>query len=151
MACITCDVFDLALLGSGASIATWPLLVLCEPLSVSAILPFHPWFNPHMGPPLPTSSPRPTVFQLNLLQSSLMNGQEILGPVDSTPEPREAQESYALAIPLITMLGLLIIFDVITSPYPFLSGWCSDDLIKPFLEFFVLEFFTHLPKTLPYL
>lgn len=129
MACIIYNVFDLALLGSRASTTTWPLLVLCDPFQYQLCSLSIPGLILIWDFPLPASSVSPIVFQLNLLQSSLMNGQEILGPVDTTPEPKGAQESYALAIPLIIMLGLLIIFDVTTSPYPFLPSWCSDDLI----------------------
>lgn len=48
-----------------------------------------------------------------------MNWQEILGPSYPSPESKDAQEYYPLAILVITILGLPIIFDVTTSPYYF--------------------------------
>lgn len=81
-----------------------------------------------------------------------MNRQEIVGPAHTTPEPREAQDSYTLAIPPMTMLGLLIIFDVTTSPHLFLTRLRQGlSVIELFLEFFALGFFICLSKAPPHL
>lgn len=71
-----------------------------------------------MGSPLPSYQRGLLSPHSTALQSLLMNRQDILGPTHTMLGSKGAQVSYTLVSPLVTVLGLLIIFDVTTSYYP---------------------------------
>lgn len=142
----TCDMFDFAVRFSGPPLhlgCSWFFVVPFESqlhsLSTPGSVLIWGFLFPHhqRGLLFPHST---------ALQSLLMNWQDIVGPAHTILRPRGAQESYTLVSPLITMLGLLIIFDVTISYYPLLFirlvQWCS--IIKSFLEYFAPSFFIYL-------
>lgn len=151
MACIIYNVFDLALLGSRASTTTWPLLVLCDPLSVSAMFPFHPWFNPHMGLPSPGIISEAYCFSAQPL--AIISHEWAGNSRSCWHYTRNKRGSGKLRTGHssdyhVGVINYLWCYHLTLSLFTQLVQWWSNN---SFIEFFVLEFFIHLPKILPYL
>lgn len=107
-----------------------------------------------MGSSLPSSSEGPMVSQLTCLAVTVSheparNSRSCPHYTGTKRCPRKLDTGHSSDY----HVGLFIIFDVTTSPYPWLftrqMQWRA--IIKSFLEFFVLGFFIYLPKIPPHL